>query len=215
MAQPQVFARTRVAGLGRPQRCALGQKSGCARNRTFWSSYPACWICSAHGCFLHLALRLAPTMPCTIPPPDVALYARMHDDAVWNKLAALVGEVPPQEVNDARGRRCIAGRGLLSAARTAPRCLSCASASRYLLRPARVSWLMGEAAPPVCNVQPKRALCSKPKAGPHARTRPTWRDIVEGARPPLDAGHRLRRLHGRSHTLCELATFTSASACFC
>ena len=56
----------------------------------------------------------------TIPPPDVAPYARMHDDAV----SVLLCEVPPQEADHARAvatlPAALGGLGLLSAARTAP-----------------------------------------------------------------------------------------------
>ena len=102
--------------------CAPGQKSGCARDRAFWSSYPASRICSAHGCFLHFALCLAPTMPCAQSRPDVAPYARMHADAVWNAMAALLCEVPPQDHARAVATlpAALGGLGLLSAARTAP-----------------------------------------------------------------------------------------------
>ena len=60
----------------------------------------------------------------TIPPPDVAPYARMHDDAVWNTLATLLGGVPPQEAAQARAvaelPAALGGLGLLSATRAAP-----------------------------------------------------------------------------------------------
>ena len=47
---------------------------------------------------------------------------------------------------------------------------------RVWVRPAQVFWLMGAAVLPACNVQPKHAICSKPKAGWH--TCPAWRDII-------------------------------------
>ena len=105
-----------------------GQKSGCAGNRNSWSNYPASCTCSAHGCFSRFALRLAPTMPSAQSRhpkwPNMAQSARMHDDAVWNTLATLLGEVPPQEADHARAvallPAALGGLGLLSAARPAP-----------------------------------------------------------------------------------------------
>ena len=143
--------------------------------------------------WLLLALCAGPALR-TIPPPDVAPYACMHDDAFWNTLATLLGGVPPQEAAQARAvaelPAALGGLGLLSATRTAPAAYWAGWADALpVLRQrlpefaetcARLLANGGGGAPSLQRAAEARALLQT--EGWH--TCPAWRDIVEGTRPP-------------------------------
>ena len=149
------------------------------------------------GAWLLLALCAAPRANHalrTIPPPDVAPYARMHDDAVWNTLATLLGGVPPQEAAQARAvaelPAALGGLGLLSATRTAPAAYWAGWADALPVLRQRLPEFAetcvrllakgGGGAPSLQRAAEARTLLQT--EGWH--TCPAWRDIVEGTRPP-------------------------------
>ena len=137
----------------------------------------------------------------TVPPSEVASYAQLHDDAVWETLVALLGSLPPDEADGARSLA-----GLPAALGGLGDALPVLRARMPEFATSCVDYLGagGGTAP-----------CLQSAAGARSHTCPEWRALAEEARPrPLaDAGlgdwphgwqshaSRTRNLHFRDSVL--------------
>ena len=130
----------------------------------------------------------------TVPPTMVAPYAKMHDDAIWDTLDALLGGLSPDETASARALAelpaSLGGLGLVSAQRTAPAAYWAGWADALPVLRRRLPAFAESCADSLAEGG-RQSASLEPAAAARALLQdegwhacPEWRAVLEGARSP-------------------------------